>query len=301
MGRFILIFFGIYALLALLVSGIVHFSTYFSTIAVNHESYLVLILHLSIFALIPTLIPYSKREQGEVRFSIDFSGVPRWGQCLISFLLIYAVVNAALSLLLIRGETAQIVDGEYMIRYGTNHVVVTPEVYFDFMKDGLRGLSGHWMFLYALYALRLLSPRKILERHSEPKYDTNTKEYALPWKRLLVVFGGILAMVMFGVAILVRNHYQYHDDHVTMVFGCIWLLLSVYALFQVSVTPLAITFPNPTQITIHSLIRHQTLFVSDIRIKELSSDTLTILTPAKALRIDRVIQGCEGFIHRIEG
>lgn len=297
--KWIRIFIGSYALLALLVSVCVHLSTFINTFAATHAGYLIPVLHIGIFVLFPALIPYSKREKGELRLTIDFSGIPAWAKTAFACLGAYAVVNFGLSMLLTHGEMAQIIDGQYMIRYGTEYVEVTAEEYYRHIGQVCRAFSGHWMIFYALFATRLLFPIGEPERRTAPAPVVADDRYRLPWKRLLLEFGSIGAMLFLGIVILMKNHSEFSDNHFIVVFGIVWFAMSGYHLYKTLTTPLAITFPDSTQFTVHTLIDHKTLLLSDVRIKEETADELKLRTPSGTLHLVRTIHGCQECLRRL--
>jgi hypothetical protein len=148
----------------LVISEIVHFSTYFG-FDPQELGPSVFLLHIGVFAvMIPAILLQngsSNRRGNSKSLKNQFSHAPRWMSHAAGVLFAYAIVNFIVSILLLssfsgKSPTRQ-PNGTYTVRRDGTTVPITSAEYHRFRSVEIRLFSGHWMMFYAFATTAMLS------------------------------------------------------------------------------------------------------------------------------------------------
>jgi hypothetical protein len=158
--RGVCLIFAALAAAGLAVSAAVHFST-FAGVDPLDVLPLVWVLHLGIFLVFAPGIAAANRVKRGDRgsFASQFPHAPRWLIGMTGFLFVYALVNFAVFIFLMRdGSPTRREDGTYAV---TDHGRVVREISAGefHRRQGYvaRGFSGHWMLFYSAALTMLVS------------------------------------------------------------------------------------------------------------------------------------------------
>lgn len=152
--------FAAIALLGLVLSVIVHLSTFFG---IDPQEIFppIWLLHLGIFVVfIPGIIANKRRDSSSKKsLSDQFPYAPRWMIAMTVCLFAYAIINfATFFFLMHEGQPTREEDGTFAIKnHGRFVRNISEQEYHRYRGYEVRGFSGHWMLFYSAAAMMLVS------------------------------------------------------------------------------------------------------------------------------------------------
>lgn len=173
-GMVPLVFFGLFAAALLVVSLVVHASTFLPFDPMT-EWPGVMFIHLAIFPPFIAALYYARRTGGKEPGNLDpaFSSAPRWLRILTGISFAYALVNfGVFAIVLTEGGHAREHDGKYFLRRGATVLRELSEAeYHRHQAYVVRGFSGHWM-LFACASLTVLVGAAKLRRRAAVAHES---------------------------------------------------------------------------------------------------------------------------------
>ena len=152
--------FAALAAAGLVLSVAVHFSTFAGVDPLDLFPP-VCLLHVGIFVVfVPAIAVGNRKKPGESRsLASQFPHAPRWMAWMTGLFFVYAFVNFAVFIFLVReGSSTRREDGTYAITdHGRTVREISAEEFHRRQAYVARGFSGHWMLFYSASLLALVS------------------------------------------------------------------------------------------------------------------------------------------------
>ncbi len=153
-------FFAFLAAAGLLLSIVVHFSTFLGFDPISRFP-LVWLLHIGIFVVfIPAIIAANKAPATKTTSSASlFPNAPRWLIVAVGVFFAYALINFVILMYLMRdGSPTRRDNGSFAITdHGRFVRKISEQEFHRYQAYEVRGFSGHWMAFYCISMATLVS------------------------------------------------------------------------------------------------------------------------------------------------
>ena len=139
----------IIAVIGLMVSAILHLSTFFGVNPMQ-ELPCIWIFHIMVFVVWSPMVSLLSKNKRNDSWKIATRNVPRWIKIMALFLFIYALFNFFFTSFILNdsGVPSELNGKKVLHSHGNIIKELTDEEYEKHSAYGIRGFSGHWMLFY---------------------------------------------------------------------------------------------------------------------------------------------------------